>query len=133
MNAGKISQIIGPVVDVRFEPGQLPAIYNALEIARENGEILIVEVAQHLGENAVRCVAMDATEGLVRGMEAKDTGQYITTPVGKEVLGRIINVVGDPVDEQGPIDATERWPIHRPAPAFDQLETKTEMLGPGER
>jgi F-type H+/Na+-transporting ATPase subunit beta len=103
MSVGTISQVIGPVVDVRFKPGHLPPIYQALEVAREGQRALILEVAQHLGENAVRTVAMDSTDGLVRGMEARDTGEYITTPVGDAVLGRILNVVGEPVDEAGPV------------------------------
>ena len=131
MNVGRISQIIGPVLDIRFEPGQLPPIYNALKITREDGSKLIVEVAQHLGENTVRAVAMDSTDGLVRGIEAIDTGSYITTPVGEAVLGRIINVIGEPIDEQGPINSDIHWPIHRPAPAFDDLDTRTEMFETG--
>ena len=131
MNVGHITQVIGPVVDLRFEPGQLPPIYNALHIERKGGEILTLEVAQHLGENAVRTIAMQSTDGLVRGMEAKDTGEYITTPVGEEILGRILNVVGDPVDEAGPINTDVRWPIHRPAPEFDQLTTSSEMFETG--
>ena len=95
MSAGKISQVIGPVVDVRFKPEDLPPIYNALEIERDGQANLVLEVAQHLGENAVRCVAMDSTDGLVRGTAVTDTGGYISTPVGKEVLGRILNVVGE--------------------------------------
>jgi len=131
MNVGRISQIIGPVVDVRFEPGQLPPIYNALVIDRGEGRTLICEVAQHLGENSVRTVAMEGTDGLVRGMEAKDTGEYITTPVGKEVLGRILNVIGEPVDELGDLNVQQRLPIHRPAPSFDELETSTQMFETG--
>ena len=131
MNAGKISQVIGPVVDVQFAPGQLPPIYNALEIQRESGDTLVLEVAQHLGENTVRAVAMNTTDGLVRGTEVIDTGQYIATPVGEEVLGRILNVVGNPVDELGPVNAKERWPIHRPAPEFEDLETSAEMFETG--
>jgi F-type H+/Na+-transporting ATPase subunit beta len=131
MNVGKVSQVIGPVVDVRFPPGQIPPIYNALEIAREPGGALVLEVAQHLGENSVRTVAMDSTDGLVRGTEVVDTGQYIATPVGEKVLGRILNVVGKPVDELGPVDADEWWPIHRPAPEFEELETSAEMFETG--
>ncbi len=112
MNQGTIAQIIGPVVDVRFEPGQLPPIYNALEIEREGGR-LVLEVAQHLGENTVRAIAMESTDGLVRGTVVKDTGSYITTPVGEAVLGRILNVIGEPVDGLGPVDDSERRPIHR--------------------
>ena len=131
MNVGRISQIIGPVVDVKFQPGQLPPIYNALQIDREDGSKLICEVAQHLGENSVRTVAMEGTEGLVRGTEVKDTGDYITTPVGEEVLGRIVNVIGEPVDQLGDIGEKVRWPIHRPTPDFEDLETSTEMFETG--
>ena len=131
MNIGRVSQVIGPIVDVNFEPGQLPPIYNALELEREGGDTLVLEVAQHLGENAVRTVAMDSTDGLVRGMSVKDTGEYITTPVGEEVLGRIVNVIGKPVDEMGPVEAKTAWPIHRPAPAYEDLETSVEMFETG--
>jgi F-type H+-transporting ATPase subunit beta len=131
MNVGKISQIIGPVVDVRFEPGSLPPIYNALEITREGGEKLVLEVAQHLGESTVRAVAMSTTDGLVRGTEVRDTGSYITTPVGKEILGRILNVIGEPVDQLGPINSKTRWPIHRPAPSFEELETSSQTFETG--
>ena len=131
MNVGRISQIIGPVLDVKFQPGQLPPVYHALEIDRGEDGKLILEVAQHLGENSVRAVAMDSTDGLVRGMEVRDTGEYITAPVGEEVLGRIINVIGEPVDELGPVNAKERWPIHRPAPTFEELETSTQMFETG--
>jgi len=131
MSTGEITQVIGPVVDVRFPPGHLPKIYNALEITREGGEKLICEVAQHLGENAVRAIAMAGTDGLVRGMKVADSGGYITTPVGKEVLGRILNVVGDPVDAMGEVGATTRWPIHRAAPPFDELATSTTMFETG--
>jgi len=131
MNVGRVSQIIGPVVDVKFEPGELPPIYHALEISREEGGRLVLEVAQHLGENSVRTVAMDSTDGLVRGIEARDLGGYITAPVGKGVLGRIMNVIGESVDELGPIETEERWPIHRPAPTFEELETSSEMFETG--
>ena len=131
MNVGKISQIIGPVIDVKFEPGQLPPIYNALEIDRSDGGKLICEVAQHLGESTVRTIAMDSTDGLVRGQDASDTGEYITTPVGEEILGRILNVIGEPVDELGPINEKVRWPIHRPTPEFADQDTSTEMFETG--
>ena len=131
MNVGRVTQIIGPVVDVKFEPGQLPPIYNALHITRENGDTLVCEVAMHLGENTVRAVAMDGTDGLVRGMEAADTGEFITTPVGEKVLGRILNVVGDPVDERGEVGEETRWPIHRPSPSFEEQETSTQMFETG--
>jgi F-type H+-transporting ATPase subunit beta len=131
MNVGRVTQIIGPVIDVKFEPGQLPPVYNALEIDRGDGKRLICEVALHLGENTVRTIAMDNTDGMVRGLEARDTGSYITTPVGDAALGRIMNVIGEPVDGLGPVNAAERWPIHRPAPRFDELETSTEMFETG--
>jgi F-type H+-transporting ATPase subunit beta len=131
MSVGRISQIIGPVVDVKFKPGELPPIYNALTIDREDSATLILEVAQHLGENSVRCIAMDSTDGLVRGTDVSDTGSFITTPVGDAVLGRILNVVGEPVDEKGPIKTDIRWPIHRPAPEFVDLDTTAEMFETG--
>ncbi len=131
MNTGRVTQVIGPVVDVKFDSGELPPVYNALEIDRGEQGVLICEVAQHLGENAVRTVAMDSTDGLVRGIEVRDTGSFITTPVGDAVLGRIINVIGKPVDELGPVDTDIKWPIHRPAPKFDELETQTEMFETG--
>lgn len=132
---GKIIQIIGPVVDIEFEDGQLPKIYNAVKIPRRtvegNQEDLIVEVQQHLGEDQVRTVAMDSTDGLVRGMEAFDTGQPITVPVGPNTLGRLLNVVGNPIDGLGEIKSEKRYSIHRPAPAFKNLSTKTEMFETG--
>ncbi|HUG37132.1 MAG TPA: F0F1 ATP synthase subunit beta [Candidatus Limnocylindrales bacterium] len=138
MNTGKIVQVIGPVVDVEFEPGQLPAIYNALEVVGAGSTDvfaysakLVLEVAQHLGESQVRTVAMAATDGLRRGIDVVDTGQPITIPVGKETLGRIINITGEAVDKAGPIKATRTFPIHRPAPAFDQQSTKVEMFETG--
>jgi F-type H+-transporting ATPase subunit beta len=133
-NVGKIVQVIGAVVDVEFPEGNLPSIMNALEIKNPNNTDapeLICEVAQHLGDNVVRTIAMDATEGLVRGMEVNDTGEAISVPVGKEALGRIINVVGRPVDEMGPIDAKKHMPIHRPAPNFTEQSTKVELLETG--
>jgi F-type H+-transporting ATPase subunit beta len=135
-NVGRVAQVIGNVVDVEFSSGQLPAIYNALrivdekELSPEKVEIT-VEVQQHLGENRVRTVAMQPTEGLVRGMKALDTGSPITVPVGRETLGRVINVLGEPVDNEGPVKAEKRYPIHRPAPAFTQQSTKLEMFETG--
>jgi len=126
---GKISQVLGAVVDVSFE-GELPAIMNALEVDN-NGDKLILEVAQHLGENAVRTIAMDSTEGLVRGQTATDLNSPISMPVGPETLGRIMNVIGDPVDERGPISTTKKYPIHRPAPEFVDQSTETEVLVTG--
>ncbi len=131
MSSGRVSQVIGPVVDVTFEPGHLPPIYHALEVERPEGGKLIVEVALHLGENAVRTVAMQSTDGLVRGAPVTDRGEFITTPVGEAVLGRIVNVVGEPVDELGPVEAAERWPIHRPTPKFEDLDTSAQMFETG--
>jgi F-type H+-transporting ATPase subunit beta len=131
MNKGKISQIIGPVIDVEFGEGDLPAIYNAITVKRENEHDLVLEAQQHLGENIVRCVAMDSTDGLVRGMEAVDTGDSITVPVGPEVLGRMINVIGDPIDEAGELKTKKRSPIHRSAPAYEELSTSSEILETG--
>ena len=135
-NTGKVIQVIGPVIDVEFEPEHLPELYNALVIDRpgDGGPPvhLVAEVQQHIGRNQVRAVAMSSSDGLVRGMPVLDTGGPITVPVGDSVLGRILNVVGDPVDEGAPIPAdVERWPIHRSPPPFDQLEPKTEVFETG--
>jgi len=126
---GKITQVIGAVVDVQFE-GELPAILNAL-ITSNNGKKLVLEVAQHLGESTVRTIAMDATEGLVRGEPVSDTGEPISVPVGDATLGRILNVIGEPIDEKGPVEATERRAIHRPAPTFAEQSTSSEILVTG--
>ncbi|HKL49020.1 MAG TPA: F0F1 ATP synthase subunit beta [Desulfuromonadales bacterium] len=135
MNKGRITQVIGPVVDVEFEAGNLPEIYNALKITNPSlGEEewnLVVEVAQHLGENTVRTIAMDSTEGLVRGQEALDTGKQIVMPVGTKTLGRIMNVVGQPVDEAGPVDAQEEWEIHRPTPEFTEQSVSVQAFETG--
>jgi F-type H+-transporting ATPase subunit beta len=128
---GRIQQVIGPVLDVEFPPGSLPRIYNALHIKRTDGSTLVAEVAQHLGENRVRAVAMDATDGLQRGIPVTDSGEQITTPVGREVLGRVINVIGEPVDKCGPVNAKVRWPIHREAPLLVDQSTVTEPLETG--
>ncbi|MFV1986247.1 MAG: F0F1 ATP synthase subunit beta [Gemmatimonadota bacterium] len=133
-NVGKVVQVIGPVIDAEFAPGHLPEIYNALELSWTDDEgehRLVCEVAQHIGRNQVRAVAMDATDGVTRGMDVVNTGQAISTPVGDAVLGRILNVLGEPVDEMGPVDAKERWPIHRHAPTFEHLEPKTEIFETG--
>ena len=137
MNEGKIAQVIGAVVDVEFEE-KLPGILNALKIEQpgdtQKGIPVInvtLEVASHLGENMVRTIAMSTTDGLVRGMKAVDTGQPITVPVGNETLGRIINVIGEPVDQMGPVNAKERWPIHREAPEFVEQETSTQVFETG--
>jgi F-type H+-transporting ATPase subunit beta len=131
MSKGIVKQIIGPVMDLEFPHGELPNIYNAIKIERENQPPLVLEAQQHLGENLVRCVAMDSTDGITRGTEAIDTGSPITMPVGPEVLGRLLNVVGDPIDEEGPLKTKERMPIHRPAPDFEDLSTETELLETG--
>ena len=134
MNTGRIVQIMGPVVDVAFDTGTLPEIYTALEITNptdEAAKCLVCEVQLHLGEGIVRTVAMGSTDGFSRGVEVRDTGSPITTPVGREVLGRIINVTGDPVDEVGPIEAKTRLPIHRAAPSFEEQETSTQMFVTG--
>ncbi|GAB4368594.1 MAG: F0F1 ATP synthase subunit beta [Calditrichia bacterium] len=131
MSKGIVKQVIGPVVDLEFSDSHLPKIYNAIRIERENEPPLILEAQQHLGENLVRCVAMDSTDGLTRGTEAIDTGGPITVPVGPEVLGRLLNVVGEPIDELGPVKTKERLPIHRPAPEYENLSTETEMLETG--
>jgi len=129
MSQGKITQVIGAVVDVQFD-GDLPQILNALD-TENNGNKLVLEVAQHLGESTCRCIAMDSTEGLVRGTPVSDTGNPITVPVGDATLGRIMNVVGDPVDEKGPVEATERRAIHAPAPEFAEQSTSSEILVTG--
>jgi F-type H+-transporting ATPase subunit beta len=138
VSKGRVVQVIGPVVDVEFPKGELPKIYNAIRVdapeEKKSGrpEIrLTLEVAQHLGENRVRAVAMSSTDGLVRGMEVTDTGAPIAMPVGKETLGRLINVLGEPVDGKGPVQAKKRLPIHRPAPLLVEQETKTEVLETG--
>ena len=135
MNKGKITQVIGPVVDIEFEPGKLPEIYHALKLSNpaisSDEWNLVVEVAQHLGENTVRAIAMDSTDGLVRGQEVLDTGAQILMPVGKNTLGRIMNVVGEPIDEAGPIETDNKWAIHRPAPDFVSQSTKVESFETG--
>jgi F-type H+-transporting ATPase subunit beta len=131
MKKGHIKQIIGVVVDISFENSELPPLYNALHVSRDGGDVLTLEVQQHLGDSMVRCVAMDSTDGLVRGQEVVDTGGPITVPVGPATLGRLINVVGEPIDGLGSIDVKERYPIHRPPPPLEDLETKAEMLETG--
>jgi len=136
MNVGKIVQIIGPVVDVAFHDGALPAILTALEVERDGksdgrGSRLVLEVQQHLGESTVRTVAMDSTDGLTRGMNVRNTGQPITVPVGEGTLGRLLNVIGEPIDEMGPVKFAKTLPIHRPAPAFADLDTRSQILETG--
>ena len=130
-NIGKITQIIGAVLDVSFANSELPEINDALEITRDNGERLVVEVAQHLGDDTVRCIAMGPTDGLVRGMNVLATGAPISVPVGEATLGRIFNVLGDAIDEQPAPEGVEKMPIHRKAPAFEEQATSTEMLETG--
>lgn len=130
-NIGKIVQVIGPVVDIAFENGELPELMNAVEIPLQEEAPLVVEVAQHIGDERVRCVAMGSTDGLVRGMEAVDTGAAISVPVGKEVLGRMFNVLGRPIDGLGELKDVARLPIHRSAPTFDEQQTSAEMLETG--
>ena len=138
MEKGRVIQVIGPVVDVEFPIGELPAIYNALKIKSDSDEKgerpainLTLEVAQHLGGNKVRCVAMSSTDGLVRGMATEDTGGPISVPVGNETLGRMVNLLGDPIDNMGPIEASKRYPIHRPAPSMEDQDTSTEVFETG--
>jgi F-type H+/Na+-transporting ATPase subunit beta len=126
---GRVTQVLGAVIDVRFD-GDLPPILNALS-TNNQGNRLVLEVAQHLGESTVRCIAMDATEGLVRGQEVEDTGEPMMMPVGPETLGRILNVIGEPVDERGPLNTKMKLPIHRPAPEFTEQSTETEQLVTG--
>jgi F-type H+-transporting ATPase subunit beta len=135
MIEGRVKQVLGPIVDVEFDAGHLPAIYNALRLTNpaidDRPDNLVLEVAQHLGENTVRTISMDATDGLVRGTKVKDTGAQISMPVGRETLGRILNVIGEPVDEGGPVNAKKHNPIHRPAPSFEEQSTEVQMLMTG--
>ncbi len=135
-NEGKVIEIIGPVVDVEFEKGELPEIYSAIEIVSDGFEVvnpikIITEVQYHLGENRIRTISMHPTDGLVRGMKAYDTGGPISVPVGREVLGRVLNVTGDPIDGKGPVKAKKRYPIHRPAPALEEQDTTLELFETG--
>ncbi|MDP8226612.1 MAG: F0F1 ATP synthase subunit beta [Candidatus Celaenobacter polaris] len=131
MKKGKIVQIIGPVVDVEFSEEDLPEIYTALHVKKKGRNVLVLEVQQHLGENRVRTIAMDSTDGLQRGDEVINTGEPITVPVGEEILGRLINVIGDPIDNIGEVKTKKRYPIHREAPAYTQLDIKDEILETG--
>ncbi len=130
-NIGKITQIIGAVLDIKFSEGSLPEINEAINISLEGGKRLVVEVSQHLGDDTVRCIAMGSTDGLVRGMDAEATGASITVPVGEQTLGRMFNVLGDPIDEIDPPQNVEYMPIHRKAPTFEEQATSTEMLETG--
>jgi len=132
MATGRVVQVQGPAVDIEFPPGELPPLMNAITIDDAGRNIhLTVEVAQHLGDDTVRCIAMASTDGLVRGMPAVDTGGPITVPVGRGTLGRVFNLLGQPIDEQGPVQADERWPIHRPSPSFEDQATTFEVLETG--
>ena len=133
MSVGKVVQVMGPSVDIRFDPENLPMIYNALEIDNPvTGKKLVLEVAQHIGDNVVRCIALASTDGLVRGMQAKDTGAPISVPVGEQTLGRIFNLLGEPIDEKGPIaEPQKKRPIHKPAPAYEELLPVTSVLETG--
>src|SRR5215469_11716175 len=135
-NVGQVIQIAGPAVDVQFSEAHLPPIYSALRVTSEGFNIpvpldVILEVEQQLGEGRVRCVAMEPTDGMVRGMKAIDLGGPISVPVGKATLGRVLNVIGEPVDKLGPVDGSKRLPIHRPAPSFEEQSTTAEMFETG--
>src|SRR6202050_3025219 len=135
-NIGHVVQIAGPAVDVQFPEGKLPPIYQAVRVVSDGFTVpspinVILEVQQHLGEARVRCIAMSATDGMVRGMKAIDQGGPISVPVGRGTLGRVMNVIGEPVDQLGPVQYEKRMPIHRLAPAFDEQATTPEMLAPG--
>lgn len=129
-NMGTVVQVIGPVLDIRFADGHLPNLLNAIHITH-NGRTVVAEVAQHIGDDVARCIAMSSTDGLERGIPAEDTGGPITVPVGEACLGRIFNLLGEPVDDLPAPEAKERWPIHRPAPAYDEQESTTEILETG--
>ena len=130
---GKVTQVIGPVVDVYFEKGgdSLPKIYEALQVTRPNGQVLVLECQQHIGENSVRSIAMDSTDGLVRGMEVKPMGKPISMPTGDQIKGRLLNVTGDAIDGIGEIDRTNEYPIHRQPPSYEELATSKEILFTG--
>ena len=130
MHQGVINQIIGPVIDIKFEEGELPELLNAIKI-QHNDDTVMAEVAQHIGDDVVRCVALSSTDGLTRGMTAMDTGAPITVPVGDEVLGRLFNVMGQTIDEKGPVNTTKTSPIHKPAPSFEDQNTKSEIYETG--
>lgn len=130
MNKGIIHQIIGPVIDIKFDPDKMPELLNAINV-HVDGRLIVAEVAQHVGDDVVRCVALSSTDGLKRGMEAEDTGGPIEVPVGKEVLGRLFNVTGDTIDEKGPVGTTKKMPIHRPAPSFEDQDTSSQIFETG--
>ena len=129
-NKGTVIQVVGPVLDIRFDDGCLPDLMNAIEVTL-NGNVIVAEVAQHIGDNAVRCVAMSSTDGLTRGAEAVDTGASIAVPVGEDCLGRVFNLLGQPIDEKPDVATQERWPIHRPAPSYEEQQGATDILETG--
>ena len=129
-NTGRITRIIGAVIDIRFEK-ELPSLYNAIEVPFGEGETIVLEVMQHIGDSTVRCISMHPTDGLKRGMAAIDTGTPISVPVGEGVLGRMVNVLGKPIDYDSPVDAAEYWPIHREPPKFTEQVAQPEMLETG--
>ena len=126
-STGTVICVLGPVLDIRFPDDQLPQLNNAIEIPCGDHTI-VAEVAQHIGDNVVRCIAMSSTDGLQRGAEATDTGAAISVPVGEACLGRVFNLLGQPIDEAGPVAAPEQWPIHRPAPSYEEQQPATEIL-----
>src|SRR5512138_3382455 len=133
---GRVIQVAGPAVDIQFPEGQIPVIYTAVRITSEGFDVpepidVIVEVAQHIGEGRVRTIALQPTDGLVRGMKAESLGRPVTVPVGKETLGRVLNVIGEPVDHMGPVNASQTYPIHRPAPSFEEQSTESQMFETG--
>ncbi|HEY77580.1 MAG TPA: F0F1 ATP synthase subunit beta, partial [Dehalococcoidia bacterium] len=130
MAKGKVAQVIGTVVDVEFPPKELPALYNAIEIATDRGKV-VLEAQEHVGNNWVRCLSLSPTDGLERGAEAVDTGAALSVPIGKGTLGRLFDVLGEPLDNLGAVDAKERWPIHRPPPSLQEQETTTQVLETG--
>jgi len=130
MAKGKVAQVIGTVVDIEFPPDELPALYNAIEIPSDGGKV-VLEAQEHIGNNWVRCLALSSTDGLERGVEAIDSGAPLAVPVGKATLGRLFNIMGEPLDELGSVEATEHWPIHRPPPSLEEQKTTTEMLETG--
>ena len=130
MAKGKVVQVIGTVVDIEFPPDELPALYSAIEIPSDSGKV-VLEAQEHIGNNWVRCLALSSTDGLARGVEAIDTGAPLAVPVGKATLGRLFNILGVPLDELGSVEATQRWPVHRPPPSLEEQKTTTEMLETG--
>jgi len=130
MAKGKVAQVIGTVVDIEFPPDELPALFNAIEVTTDSGKI-VLEAQEHVGNNWVRCLALSPTDGLERGAEAIDTGAAVTVPVGKATLGRLFNIMGEPIDKLGPVEATEHWSVHRSPPSLEEQETTTEMLETG--